>query len=400
MGRARYLVEAMVVEGRSPTELARSHGVARSWLYKLLARFREGGYPALEARSRRPQRCPRRTAPELEAEVVRLRQELSEAGFDAGPQTILFHLQERFQERFQQLPSAATVWRILKRQGLVIPEPHKRPKASFVRFEALLPNETWQCDATQWQLADGSLVEILNLEDDHSRLFLNSVAYPTVKAADVVEAFLSAADAYGFPASFLSDNAAVFSGRSRRGKVALELELESRGIEVKHSTPYHPQTCGKVERLHQTLKLFLAKQAPATSLALLQAQLDAFREYYNQRRPHRALGRQTPMAVFNAKLKARPQPTEQPTHYRVRQDMIDAHGSVTLRYLGRLRHIRVGVLHRNRKVHLLVAGADVRIVTTGGELLRELRLDPDRLYFGLGGRWPVHNVLRQVSSMS
>ena len=396
MVRERYLVEAMVVEGRSPTELARTHGVARSWLYELLARFREGGYPALVPRSRRPNRCPRRTAPELEAEVVRLRQELSHAGFDAGPQTILFHLPEHF----QQLPSAATVWRILKRQGLVIPQPHKRPKASFVRFEAQLPNETWQCDATQWQLADGSQVEILNFEDDHSRLFLNSTAYPTVKAANVVESFLSAADAYGFPASLLSDNAAVFSGSSRRGKVALELELESRGIEVKHSTPYHPQTCGKVERLHQTLKLFLAKQAPATSLAVLQAQLDAFRTYYNQRRPHRALGRQTPLAVFNAKLKARPQPPDQPTHYRVRQDRIDSHGSVTLRYLGRLRHIRVGAVHRNRRVHLLVAGADVRVLTTGGELLRELRLEADRLYFGLGGRWPVHNVLRQVSSMS
>ena len=396
MGRERYLVEAMVVEGRSPTELARTHGVARSWLYELLARFREGGYPALVPRSRRPNRCPRRTAPELEAEVVRLRQELSHAGFDAGPQTILFHLPEHF----QQLPSAATVWRILKRHGLVVPQPHKRPKASFVRFEAQLPNETWQCDATQWQLADGSQVEILNFEDDHSRLFLNSTAYPTVKAANVVESFLSAADAYGFPASLLSDNAAVFSGSSRRGKVALELELESRGIEVKHSTPYHPQTCGKVERLHQTLKLFLAKQAPATSLAVLQAQLDAFRTYYNQRRPHRALGRQTPLAVFNAKLKARPQPPDQPTHYRVRQDRIDSHGSVTLRYLGRLRHIRVGAVHRNRRVHLLVAGADVRVLTTGGELLRELRLEADRLYFGLGGRWPVHNVLRQVSSMS
>ena len=396
MGRARFLVEAMVVEGRSPTELAQAHGVARSWLYKLLGRFREGGYPALEPRSRRPRACPQQSSSELTAEIIRLRRELTDAGFDAGPQTILFHLQERY----QQLPSAATVWRILKRQGLVIPQPHKRPKASFVRFEAQLPNETWQCDATQWQLADGSPVEILNLEDDHSRLFLASTAYSTVKAADVVEAFFSAADKFGLPASFLSDNGAVFSGRSRRGKVALEVELENHGIEVKHSTPYHPQTCGKVERLHQTLKLYLRRQPPAQSLAQLQFQLDSFREYYNQRRPHRALGRQTPLSVFSTKVKAAPTAAHVPTHYRVRRDRIDYHGSVTLRYLGRLRHIRVGAVHRNRQVLLLVAGADVRVVTTGGELLRELRLDPDRLYFGLGGRWPVHNVLRQVSSMS
>ena len=150
-----------------------------------------------------------------------------------------------------------------------------------------------QCDSTPWQLADGSSVEILNLLDDHSRLLLNSAVYPTVKALDVVQAFTAAADNYGPPAFFLSDNAAVFSGRSRRSKVALELELERLGIEVKHSTPYHPQTCGKVERLHQTLKRYLRRQLPAQSLAL-QLQLDNFRSHYNQQRPHRAPTASTP----------------------------------------------------------------------------------------------------------
>ena len=396
MGRARYLVDAVLLEGRSPTELVRTHGISRSWLYELLARFREGGYAALEPRSRRPRSCSLQATAEVQAEVVRLRQELSEAGFDAGPQTILHHLQGKV----EQLPSAATVWRILKRQGLIKPEPRKRPRSSFIRFEAQLPNQTWQCDATPWQLADGSPVEILNLEDDHSRLFLGATAFPTVKAADVVQAFFSASDSYGLPASFLTDNAAVFSGRSRHGKVALELELETLGIEVKHSTPYHPQTCGKVERLHQTLKRYLRKQAPAQSLAHLQIQLDAFREYYNHHRPHRALGRQTPLVAFNARLKARPTLPEAPTHYRVRQDRIDKTGRVTLRYLSRLRHIQVGAAHRNRKVLLLVAGLDVRVVTTDGVLLRQLTLDPKRDYQPLNGRWPVNNVLRQASTMS
>jgi transposase InsO family protein len=298
------------------------------------------------------------------------------------------------------MPSVATIWRILKRHGQVTPQPHKRPRCTFLRFEAKLPNETWQCDATAWQLADGSPVEILNIEDDHSRLFVNSTAFPTVKAQDVVDAFFAASDRYGLPASFLTDNAAVFSGASRRGRVPLELELEQLGIEVKHSTPYHPQTCGKVERLHQTLKQFLRKQTPAGSMAELQFQLDAFRRYYNQRRPHRALGRQTPLAVFEAHIKARPILPVEPTYYRVRQDRIDSCGKVTLRYLGRLRHIPVGVVHRNRKVHLLVAGADVRIIATDGTLIRQLRLDPSRDYQPLGGRWPVHNVLRQASTMS
>lgn len=396
MGLGRYLVEAVVLEGRSIGELARSHGVSRFWIYKLLARYREGGYPALEPRSRRPRSCSHQAAPEVEAEVLKLRRELGEAGFDCGPQTILHHLQGRVEKS----PSAATVWRILKRHSLITPQPHKRPRCSFVRFEAQLPNQMWQCDATSWQLADGSPVEILNLLDDHSRLLLNSTAFATIKASDAVQAFFAASDAYGLPASFLSDNAAVFSGRSRRGKVALELELERLGIEVKHSTPYHPQTCGKVERLHQTLKRYLRKQAPALSLAHLQLQLDAFREYYNHHRPHRALGRQTPLVVFNARVKARPSQAQAPIHYRVRRDRIDAHGKVTLRYLSRLRHIPVGVAHRNRQVLLLIAGADVRIVTTDGILLRQLTLDPNRSYQPLGGRWPVHNVLRQASTMS
>ncbi len=302
--------------------------------------------------------------------------------------------------RVDKLPSAATVWRILKRNGLITPQPHKRPRCSFIRFEAQLPNELWQCDSTPWQLADGSPVEILNLEDDHSRLFLNSTAFSTVKAGDVVDTFIAASDSYGLPAAFLSDNAAVFSGRSRRGKVALELELERLGIEVRHSTPYHPQTCGKVERLHQTLKRYLRKQAPAVSIAHLQAQLDAFREYYNHHRPHRALGKQTPVVVFNARIKARPNLPQAPTHFRVRQDRLDSGGKVTLRYLGQLRHIPVGSAHRNRRVHLLVAGADVRVVATDGSLLRALTLDPNRSYQPLGGRWAVHNVLQQASTMS
>jgi transposase InsO family protein len=396
MALGRYLVEAVVLERRSVSELARSQGVSRFWIYKLLKRYQEGGVQALEPRSRRPKSCAHETPAEVQAEVLKLRRELTDSGFDAGPQTIAHHLIGGV----EQMPSVATIWRILKRHGQVTPQPHKRPRSSFVRFEAKLPNETWQCDATAWQLADGSPVEILNIEDDHSRLFVNSTAFATVKAQDVVDAFFAASDRYGLPASFLTDNAAVFSGASRRGRVPLELELEQLGIEVKHSTPYHPQTCGKVERLHQTLKQFLRKQTPAGSLAELQFQLDAFRHYYNQRRPHRALGRQTPLAVFEARIKARPTLPAEPTYYRVRQDQIDSWGKVTLRYLGRLRHIPVGVVHRNRKVHLLVAGADVRIIATDGTLIRQLRLDPSRNYQPLGGRWPVHNVLRQASTMS
>ena len=393
---ARYIVDGIVLEHRSPTELARQTGKSRSWIYEQLARYRAGGYTALEPRSRRPHSCPRRADPEVEAKVVELRHELAEAGHDAGPQTIAYHLSSRV----AQMPSVTTVWRILKRHGLVTPQPHKRPRASFIRFQAQLPNETWQMDATPWQLADGTPVEVLNFLDDHSRVFLNSTAFPTIKAADVVHAFHSASKGFGLPASLLSDNAAVFTAKSRGGKVLLELELERLGIVFKHSTPYHPQTCGKVERLHQTLKRFLAKQMPAGSLVELQFQLDGFRDYYNTRRPHRALNRRTPLSVFEGTLKARPLEPSAPVDHRVRHDKVDSFGKVTLRYLGRLRHIPVGTAHKNRRVQLLVAGPDVRIVSTDGQLIRALTLDPTRNYQPLGGRWPVHNVLQQVSCMS
>jgi len=143
----------------------------------------------------------------------------------------------------------------------------------------------------------------------------------------------------------------------------------------------------------------LVQQPPASTLAELHFQLDTFRDYYNLRRPHRALNRQTPMVVFNALIKAGPaQPA--PTDHHVRHDHVDRFGSVILRYLGRLRHIRVGLAHKNRKVRLLVAGADVRVITEDGQLLRAITLDPERDYDGLGGRWPLHNVLQQACTMS
>ncbi len=395
-GVERYVIEAILLEGASPSALARTHQVSRSWIYELRERFKQGGYEALEPRSRRPLSCPHQVSEQVQNEVLKLRTELSTAGHDAGPQTIVHHLAERV----PSVPSVTTVWRILKRNGLVTPQPHKRPRRSYVRFQAKLPNETWQVDATPWQLANGSTVEILNFIDDHSRLCLNSTAFSTVKAMDVVQAFYFAIDRYGLPASLLSDNAAVFTGRTRRGKVLLELELERLGIRVKHSTPNHPQTCGKVERFHQTLKRFLARQNLPASLAELQFQLDGFADYYNSRRPHRSLARMTPLVAFNARLKAKPMDSPPPLDHRIRRDKIDSFGKVTIRYLGILRHIAVGAVHRNRKVTLLVAGPNVRIVTDDGELLRALTLDPSRAYQPLNGRGPVHNVLQQASPSS
>jgi transposase InsO family protein len=394
MHLARFLVEAVVLGKQSPNQLVREHPISRSWFYELLARYRRDGPAALEPRTHRPSSCPHQVDQAVVEAIVELRHELAAAGLDAGPQTILHHLAGRF----DKTPSRATIWRILKRQGLVTPQPHKRPKASFVRFEAQLPNELWQTDATEWHLADSSKVEILNLIDDNSRLCLASVAVRTVKAADAVQTFYSAVEEYGLPARFLSDNAAVFSGKSRRGRVALESELDRLGVQCVHSTPYHPQTCGKVERFHQTLKLFLARQALAQSIAHLQLQLDAFRTIYNQQRPHRALDGRTPLQAFNARLKASPSPAQAQVDYRIRRDRLDAEGRVTLRYLSRLRHFHVSYKRRRQEVILLVAGAHVRVLAEDGQLLRELTLDPTRDYQRSAAPKLVRHQVRQRSA--
>jgi transposase InsO family protein len=374
--KARYLVEAHVLEGRSVSELAAAHGVHRSWIYKLLGRYRAGGYEALEPRSRRPRSCKHETPPALVKAIVALRGELAAQGHDAGAETIAYHLAQSQQD----IPSVSTIWRILRREGLVVSERQKRPHSSLIRFEAQLPNELWQADITAWQLASGDVVEILNLIDDHSRLFLGSDAYLRVKAADVVESFHKAAQLHGLPASLLSDNGAVFTGAYRGGKVLLEYELERLEVVFKNSRPYHPQTCGKIERLHQTLKRYLARQAPAQTLTELQGQLDAFVHYYNHIRPHRALGRQTPLQAYSARVKARPAGAPAATYFRVRQDKVDATGKVSLRYDSRLFKIGVGRAHKGRAVKLLIADQCIRVIDLDGQLIRELTLDPSRNY--------------------
>lgn len=378
---ARYVVDAVLLEGRSAREVAGAHGISKSWIYELIGRYRQGGYEALEPRSRRPRSCKHATPEKVVRAILALREELARDGHDAGPATIAYHLARQIGP--EQVPSVATVWRILRREGLIVPQPQKKPRSSLIRFQAELPNEMWQTDVTHWHLADGTDIEVLNVIDDHSRLFLASQAFPTVKAHDVVEVFHKAASLHGLPASVLSDNGAVFTGAYRKGKVLFESELERLGIDFKNSRPYHPQTCGKIERLHQTLKRYLSRQEPARTLAELQTQLDEFAHYYNTRRPHRALDGRTPLQAYNNRTKARPKDQDTPaqTHFRVRQDTVDEHGKVTLRYESRLHHIGIGRAHKNRPIKLLIADRNIRIIDPeSGELLRALTLDPTRDY--------------------
>ena len=393
MSKARLIITAVLVEGRSKSEVARDYDVSRYWVHQLVRRYDAEGEAAFRPRSRRPHTSPNAVPPGVEDQIVRLRKQLTRQGLDAGADTIRTHLARRTPRSVPahsttalpgppaaSVPSVATIWRILTRRGFVTPQPHKRPRSSWHRFTAEQPNERWQADTTHWQLADGTGVEILNLIDDHSRLALASVPRRTITGPDVVHTFQDAFVRWGIPASVLTDNGAVFTGTPRRGgRVALELELGKRGVRFDHSRPNHPQTCGKVERFQQTEKKWLAAQPPAKTIAGLHHQLSRFRRYYNEVRPHRALDRKTPSETYTARPKATATGPYIDPHWRVRHDRIDQAGAVTLRHNSRLHHIGLGRGRAGTRVTLLIDDLHIRVIDRHtGELIRELTLDPTR----------------------
>jgi transposase InsO family protein len=214
MSKQKVIVLAVRDQHLTVAEAARRYGISRRWVYELLRREAAGGIAAVEPRSKRPLSNPRRTAEAVTARVVALRQELHNAGLDAGPVTIAWHLEREG----LSAPSTSTIRRIRYSNGLITPEPKKRPKASLHRFEAHQPNETWQSDFTHWALADGTDTEILNFLDDHSRYLLACTAYRPVTVTSVVATFLACAAEYGLPASTLTDNGMVYTTRLAGGR--------------------------------------------------------------------------------------------------------------------------------------------------------------------------------------
>ena len=166
----------------------------------------------------------------------------------------------------------------------------------------------------------------------------------------------------------------------RNGRSAFETEMASLKIVQKNSRPYHPQTCGKVERFHQTLKKWLAKQPKVTSMGDIQTQLDHFREYYNFTRPHRALDRATPMQAYNARPKAQPNGKIIPDHFRLRNDVVDKRGKLSLRQNGQMHHIGIGRAYSGTAIRMLIHEKEIRAITTSGELLKELAFDQRKNY--------------------
>ena len=362
---------AVASEELNVAEFCRRQGISRQTFYLWRRRYVAGGLEGLEARSRAPRSSPGRIDAASEEAIVAWRKELTEMGLDAGPATIQWHLGR---PGGRQVPAQATIWRVLKRRGFVVPEPRKRPHGSYRRFQASAPNELWQADCTDWVIAAGS-VKILSFLDDHSRVALRVKALPAATSEATWAVFGEATAAWGVPLGQLTDNGLNFSGRLRGFEVHFETQLRAIGVVPKTSRPYHPQTCGKVERFQQTLKKWLRRQPPAATLAQLQAQLDAFVAYYNHHRPHRGIGRVTPATRWAATPPAINLGTALPSPARAVPAVVAPNGVVVVGPY----HIAVGARWRHQ--HAMVHYDDTHAaVFIDHQLVRALTLDPTRRY--------------------
>ncbi len=389
MSRARVAVLKVTTGQLSVTAAAVEYGYSRRHLHRLLARYAQGGLDAVEPRSRRPASNSTATPTPVVERIVELRLQLTKDGLDAGPVTIAWHLEQQG----HRPPSTSTIRRVLHAAGLVVPEPRKRPRSSYHRFVAAQPNQCWQSDFTHWRLADGTDVEILNWLDDHSRMLLGCTAHTPVTGEVVTSQFLATADKYGLPASTLTDNGRVYTARFGGGRNAFEYLIAALGITQKNGHPGHPQTQGKIERFHQTLKRWLAQQPPATTLHGLQAQLDSFQKIYNEQRPHRELARRTPATTYAALPKAAPPGHGQPGHYRLRYDRLDTLGKMSFRRAGRMHHLGIGAAHAGKRVLAIADNTTVTVIElTTGEVLATNTIDPNKTYWRntqrAPGRWP------------
>jgi len=274
------------------------------------------------------------------------------------------------------------VHQVLRRNHLVAAQPARRRKADK-RFEREVPNDLWQIDATQVALADGTAAWVVDCLDDHARLCLCALACERPTGDAAWACFSAAAAAYGLPRQLLSDNHLSFTGRLFGVEVAFERKLAEVDVELLNAAPAHPQTLGKLERFHRTLKQWLCDEGPALDLEHLQLQLDRFRAHYNEERPHQGIADLTPLERYAAgwaETGARAAPVFahalEPS-YPPRAIVRTVASNGVFRYAG--SSINIGMRYAGARVAIVEQGALVHVYY-GDELIRSLAPDPSRRY--------------------
>jgi transposase InsO family protein len=365
--------------GDSVAEVCRRRGISRQTYYRYRRRYEAEGVSGLEPRPRTPVRPAGRMQPDLEAVVCRLRSE--------HPKWGARRIRVELERAGTPVPAISTIHQVLRRNGLVALRRPRRSRADR-RFERPFANDLWQIDATRVLLRSGQPAWIVDCLDDHARYLLCVLACESPTGASAWRCFVAASASYGLPRQLLSDNHVSFTGRLYGTTVAFERRLAGLGVELINARPSHPQTLGKLERFHRTLKDWLAEHEPAEDLAELQALLDRFRSHYNEERPHQAIGDATPGERYRA-------PPEQPRAELCELGATEEHGYPSHAIVRKVK--ATGVLSYRQlaiNIGMRFAGARVRIVENGGlvhvyygeELVRTLAPDHGRGYQQLGRR--------------
>jgi hypothetical protein len=366
------IAAAVQTPGGSVSEFCAVAGISRQTYYRVGRRFLEEGAEGLIPRSRRPKTSPNRTPAVVEDDVVLARKQLAEEGWDNGAWSI----QQRLGRLGRPAPSVATINRILTRRGLVVAEPRKRPLGPTIRFEYSERNACWQMDGTEWLLADGTKVTAISVLDDHTRRVLHHAA-ASENADDVWAAFCKALSAFGLPVRVLTDNGVAFNATRRGWVVDLTANLRALGVAPISSSNGHPQTCGKDERNHSTLKRWLAARPLAGDLEEFQEQLTDYDRAFNNR-PHQGLGGATPHERWtqapdperSADLVAGEPPLT------IKTIRVSARGVV---FVGKDASVQIGKPYSGETVTVIRRGAQVSILH-GKTLITTLTLDPTRHY--------------------
>lgn len=362
------------------SKFCREHGLSRSQFYEVRRRARvEGPVAAMQVKPRsRPVRHRQAISVDVEELAVQIRKELTDQGWDAGPVTV----RHRLMDLGVTAPAASTLARVFTRRGMVDPQPQKRPKTRWRRFEAATVHECWQLDGFGWLLADGTAFSVLQLTDDKSRFPIATRAAVGERAEDAIAVVRTGIERFQVPCRLLTDNGAAFN-RDRLGKkTQLVLWLESLGCRPVTGSPGHPQTQGKNERAHQTLQRWLRAHDAPVDLADAQRLLNQFDAEFADRR-HQSLGMRPPAQALTAGPVAIPPlppergPSAAPATQAGRRRV-----STTGTIAAWNAIINVGYALRGTTVTAIRAGTVISIFDDHGTQIRSVQLQPGRRFYG------------------
>lgn len=299
MSSRKEFVLLALQEGANVRALCRQFGISPKTGYKLLKRFAEEGEKGLEDRSRQPKSSPRRTAEAMEASLLELR--------DRHPAWGGRKLRKRLQNAgLEDVPSPGTITAILRRHGRL--DPAESPKhAAWKRFEHPAPNDLWQMDFKGHVAMREGRCHPLTVLDDHSRYAVCLRACLDEQAATVRGCLTATFRRYGLPWRMTMDNGPPWGDTLGSPYTPLTVWLLRLGIGVSHSRPYHPQTQGKDERFHRTLKAELMALETFADVAEAQRRFDSWRDQYNLERPHQSLGMEVPVSRYSPSQRAFPE---------------------------------------------------------------------------------------------